>query len=572
MLSKKLKYILLVVPIFYLIVSIFLLDREYGYLKIENDILPLNLLIPVNENSYLNDNDLTLTPNISGQCIYNSKTVSEAFKLRGIDFNDISIKNSDNSFKTIFDLRCWGRYIGSNIPQFSNLDSFQETSLEIYYVTTPNPLIFVILLYLFYLLIKNIETISRSIYFVLKKYLQNQNFYFWCLAFFILVEFKYFINSKFVMSYSFLLLIFYCVFSLIFFRKFKSDNKDKYLYPVFILIGLFYLIFEAKIDLFNFYIESDYYISMRGLLAVQSTYEQSLLNHNYFMEEFGAGQRLVGQWGNNYLPRILIFKMISNSDLAYFIYICVHYLISFYILLLASNRYLNNKFTSLLAVSLFVLSNITILWTQLTHMPPTLLSFSILLLSITYLRDKKFNIFYILSFIGFLILFQVSNIQLFVYVAGITAGLILIVFIEKKLHYSQIPKLFIGFFAAIPFGYKPIKLYFETLAFSARTSYEVNPEKYIMTSEHFKSLFRFDNYSNYFIEGNSDLYFSFSFVYIFSIQEKYRSDYQIKFLFFVICFFVLVSTDFLISALINFNPIFQLFQIIREFGVGEFYF
>ena len=178
MLSKKLKYILLVVPIFYLIVSIFLLDREYGYLKIENDILPLNLLIPVNENSYLNDNDLTLTPNISGQCIYNSKTVSEAFKLRGIDFNDISIKNSDNSFKTIFDLRCWGRYIGTNIPQFSNLDSFQETSLEIYYVTTPNPLIFVILLYLFYLLIKNIETISRSIYFVLKKYLQNQNFYF----------------------------------------------------------------------------------------------------------------------------------------------------------------------------------------------------------------------------------------------------------------------------------------------------------------------------------------------------------------------------------------------------------
>ena len=247
MLSKKLKYILLVVPIFYLIVSIFLLDREYGYLKIENDILPLNLLIPVNENSYLNDNDLTLTPNISGQCIYNSKTVSEAFKLRGIDFNDISIKNSDNSFKTIFDLRCWGRYIGSNIPQFSNLDSFQETSLEIYYVTTPNPLIFVILLYLFYLLIKNIETISRSIYFVLKKYLQNQNFYFWCLAFFILVEFKYFINSKFVMSYSFLLLIFYCIFSLIFFRKFKSDNKDKYLYPVFILIGLFYLILRQKL-------------------------------------------------------------------------------------------------------------------------------------------------------------------------------------------------------------------------------------------------------------------------------------------------------------------------------------
>ena len=149
MLSKKLKYILLVVPIFYLIVSIFLLDREYGYLKIENDILPLNLLIPVNESSYLNDNDLTLTPNISGQCIYNSKTVSEAFKLRGIDFNDISIKNSDNSFKTIFDLRCWGRYIGTNIPQFSNLDSFQETSLEIYYVNTPNPLIFVVLLYLF---------------------------------------------------------------------------------------------------------------------------------------------------------------------------------------------------------------------------------------------------------------------------------------------------------------------------------------------------------------------------------------------------------------------------------------
>ena len=64
--------------------------------------------------------------------------MGEAFKLRGIDFNDISIKNSDNSFKTIFDLRCWGRYIGSNIPQFSNLDSFQETSLEIYYVTTPN--------------------------------------------------------------------------------------------------------------------------------------------------------------------------------------------------------------------------------------------------------------------------------------------------------------------------------------------------------------------------------------------------------------------------------------------------
>ena len=34
---------------------------------------------------------------------------------------------------------------------------------------------------------------------------------------------------------------------------------------------------------------------MRGLLAVQST-RTSLLNHNYFMEEFGAGQRLVGQW------------------------------------------------------------------------------------------------------------------------------------------------------------------------------------------------------------------------------------------------------------------------------------
>ena len=546
--------------------SIFLLSNEYGYQKLDAEILPLNLLIPFNEYSHLNDNNFAKTPNISGQCIYNTEKINEAFELRGIDFNNVTVAKSGLSLKTLIDFRCWGRYIGSNFSQFSPLDTLNESDLEVYYVSTPNPLIYLFIFVISYLILVKY---SSPLFSITKKILKN--FYFHCFVLFFFLEFEYFINSAFISSYSFIALVVYFLFALILFKTLKNQNKDTLLYPIFAIILLVYLIHEANIELFNFYLESDYFISFKGILALQSTYEQNLFNHNYFVEEMGGGQRLVGQFANNYLPRILIFQLVTNPDLANLFYTLIHYVIAYLFFYFACKRYLKSNFASFLTTSLYLLSNISILWTQLSHTPPTILSFSILLLSITYLREKEFTKFNILSSIGFLILFQVSNIQFFVYVVGIALILILATCREKQFGYSRFLKSLLPLLVAAPFGIKPIKLYFETSSFSARIPYEVNPEKFVMTFENFQSLFRFDLYGNYFIEGNSDLYFSFLAPFLFLILKKRnRSDNQIKFLFYAVCFFVFTSTALLVYNLSSLNYIFSLvsnYQRIWLFGI-----
>ncbi len=566
MLLKKLKYLILIFPLFYLITSIFLLSNEYGYQKLDAEILPLNLLIPFNEYSHLNDNNFDKTPNISGQCIYNTEKINEAFESRGIDFNNVIVTESKLSLKTIFDFRCWGRYIGSNFSQFSPLDTLNESNIEVYYVSTPNPLIYLFIFIISYLALVKYSSLLFS---TTKKILKN--FYFHCFVLFFFLEFEYFINSAFISSYSFVVLIIYFLFSLIVFKKLKNLNRDKLLYPVFAIILLVYLIYEAEIELFNLYLESDYFVSFRGILALQSTYEQNLFNHNYFVEEMGGGQRLVGQFANNYLPRILIFQLFANTDLANLLYTLIHYVISFLFFYFACKRYSKSNFTSLLAASLYLLSNISILWTQLSHTPPTILSFSILLLSITYLREKEFTTFNILSFVGFFILFQVSNIQYFVYVVGIALILIFVTCKEKQFGNYQFIKSLFPLLLAAPVGIKPVKLFFETASFSARIPYELSPDKFVMTFQNFQSLFNYDVNYKYFIEGNFDLYFSFLSPFLLLIfKKKNRNDYQVKFLFYVVCFFVVTSTALLVNTLTSLSYIFSLvsnYQRIWLFGI-----
>lgn len=531
--------------------SILLYNTELGYVNTESNYLPLNLIRSINELSIDNDSNLLTTPAVAGTCIYSKNRLLEAFENRGIDASKLSFNTEEFSLSNILNFKCWDRAYGTNIAYFSLVQELDENQeIIIFYNPSPNPIIFLGLFILLLLIKKFIEKNN------LKKFynLNLNNLSNFKKAFLILLTFFaslsiYLYQSEFFKSFT---VFFFSLATLLLIIYKRNDYGYDIKVILFIYSMIIFFLIEQNINFLNLNIERDFYQSLKFILRIQNEYQTGFFSNNFYINEIGGGQRLVGQFGNSYLPRIIIFKLIQNFNLAIGVYFVSHLLLSACILYLGINKIFRDKFIAITSVVLYIFSNSFIEWYKITHFPPTILAFSFLIYSVGCIyRNEKNIIYYLSQFLGYLILFHSANIQFLIYVLAIINFLIFVIAImARSIHF-----IYYNLFFMIVAGLTALNswvLFFETFAFSSRVSIKQPTIEFFKFSD-FQSLFSLDMDKNLIINGNSDLYFSFLSIFIVLVFTKISLKNKIvKFLtFFTILSTLVSSKNILIEFLLD---------------------
>lgn len=548
--------------------SFLLYDTELGYINTDSDYLPLNLIRSINQLSIDNDNNLLTTPAVSGTCIYNKNSLIDAFENRGIESSKLTFTTEEFSIFNLLNFKCWDRAYGTNIAYLSLVNEIEENQeIIIIYNPSPNPILLIALSILLLLIRKifidfykkthNLTIYEKIVYFNVFNRIYNLKLYnsseltkvFIILFAFFASLSIYLIHSEFFKSFT--VFIFFVINLLLIFYK-----RNEYGYDIkvvlFIYSMIIFFLFERNINLFNLYIERDYFQSLKFIFRIQNEYQAGFFSNNYYINEIGGGQRLVGQFGNSYLPRIIIFKLIQNFYIAQVVYFTSHLLLSAYVLYLGINKLFHDKFIALTSVVLYFFSNSFIDWYQITHFPPTILAFSFLIFSVGCIyRNEKNIIYYSSQFLGYLILFHSAHIQFLIYVLAIISILILVIAIRaRSLHF-----IYYNLFLMIVAGFTALNswlLFFETFAFSSRLNTK-QPEVEFFKFSDIRSFFSLDMERNLLINGNSDLYFSFLSIFFVLVFTKISlKNRKVKFLSLIIILSIVVSTkNILIKFLLD---------------------
>lgn len=551
-----------------LFLSLSIYNTELGYINSNSDYLPLNLIRSINQFSIDNDNDLSTTPAIGGTCLYSKNKLLKAFNIRGVDLSQITFKTEKVFINNIFNIKCWDRASGASIEYFTPINELEiDQEIIIIYNQSPNPIIFLVLLILLLLLkkyhdylitkyityfniYKRVKLIIYERFILIKLYnLSDVKKALIIISSFLASLSIYLQQSKMFKTYTFY--IFAVIIFLIIFYKRNDDVYDiKIIFFIYSMV-IFYF-FERNINFLNLYMERDFYQSLKFIFRIQNEYQEGLVSNIYYINEIGGGQRLVGQFGNSYLPRVLIFKIIDNFNLALAFYFIGHLFLSALMFYIGLNKIFKDKFLALTSVFLYLFSNSFIEWYKITHFPPTILAFSFLIYSLgcVYKNEHNRKIFFS-QFLGYLILFHSAHIQFLVYILGIINFFIVLIAISTKsmrFIYLNLSALIIALLSSL----KPWILFFETFTFSSRITNKQSSIEFINFNDIW-SIFNLDINQNLSIDGNSDFYFSFlSIFFVLIITKISFKNERVKILIiFTILSLILTTENILMKLLLD---------------------